>query len=142
MTQEATPTDQTPDADVTPTEPSRDPDVLRGRLDAQVDKVVQLRQRAQRAEATVEDLTGRLAEANRRIALYETARAHPEFTDEDLASCTETDPDAIRAWGDAMSAAIARHAGQTAKPAAAPARTGIDVRGALKRANARDRASK
>lgn len=64
-----------------------------------------------------EQAQSQLAEANTRIALFELRRDHPTFTDEDVADCKETDPEAIKRWGDTLQAALDRHGPARQEPA-------------------------
>lgn len=56
-----------------------------------------------------EQAQSQLAEANTKIAFFELRRNHPQFTDEDISGCTETDPQAIAKWGDMLQAVLDRH---------------------------------
>lgn len=58
----------------------------------------------------LEEARAELAEQRRINAIWQLRADHPQFTEEDIVGCHETDPDAIKAWGDNLQAIIDRHA--------------------------------
>lgn len=84
----------------------------------------------------LEEARAELAEQRRINAIWQLRADHPQFTEEDIVGCHETDPDAIKAWGDNLQAIIDRHAPAAAKDASKPKFSTPELARAVDGANA------